>query len=450
MKKLILLLFIPLFSFGQDYDIDYSSERSVIDYFDLNPPKDLLEGVWSDDSRNLIIKKVDNIYYMIISVGSGLDIANSKKSSSSHFSSVGDTIGTITTSLKGDKIFIKTRKYIRVKKSEAPPSGAVFLNKWSRKENTYWIWHENPSEDFPSLKAPANITVSGNGWFIINGTELTIFDPSHWAAIATKSRGVTYPEWEMKNENYLSLSWWVGKRFPYLKTYPEPNFPKENFDKESKMIKTGEWVGNGSGIIISKSGYIVTNHHVIRGANEIEVEFVLEGEVKKFNAEIVQSDKVNDLAIIKIVDMNFDGLDNLTYNFKTRSSDVGTKVYAYGYPMALSSMGKEIKVTDGMINSKTGARGNITTYQITAPIQPGNSGGPLFDDKANFIGINSSGLSKEIVDNVGYTIKSNYVFNLIDVLPKSIDLPSSVKLQSLPLTEQIKEISKYVVLIKVK
>jgi len=74
----------------------------------------------------------------------------------------------------------------------------------------------------------------------------------------------------------------------------------------------------------------------------------------------------------------------------------------------------------------------------------------LFDDKANFIGINSSGLSKEIVDNVGYTIKSSYVFNLIDVLPKSIDLPSSVKLQSLPLTEQIKEISKYVVLIKVK
>ena len=52
--------------------------------------------------------------------------------------------------------------------------------------------------------------------------------------------------------------------------------------------------------------------------------------------------------------------------------------------------------------------------------------------------------------NVGYTIKSSYVLNLIDVLPKSIDLPSSTKLQSLPLTEQIKEISKYVVLVKVK
>ena len=178
--------------------------------------------------------------------------------------------------------------------------------------------------------------------------------------------------------------------------------------------------------------------------------FFIDGEVKKFNADVVQSDKVNDLAIIKIFDVNFDGLDNLPYNFKTRSSDVGTKVYAYGYPMALSLMGKEIKITDGIISSKSGFDGDITTYQITAPIQGGNSGGPLFDDKGNFLGINSSGLRKDIADNVGYTIKSSYVLNLIDVLPKSIDLPSSTKLQSLPLTEQIKEISKYVVLVKVK
>ena len=118
--------------------------------------------------------------------------------------------------------------------------------------------------------------------------------------------------------------------------------------------------------------------------------------------------------------------------------------------MALSIMGKEIKVTDGMISSKTGFDGNITTYQITAPIQGGNSGGPLFDEKGNLIGINSSGLRKDIADNVAYSVKTSYVLNLIDILPKSIELPSNKKLESLPLTEQIKEISKYVVLIKVK
>ena len=226
-------------------------------------------------------------------------------------------------------------------------------------------------------------------------------------------------------------------------------YPKIGKNKKTKT-KSGEWTGNGSGIIISKSGYIITNHHVIEDAEDIEVEFIINGDVKKFNAEIIQSDKTNDLAILKIFDINFDSLDDLPYNFKSRSSDVGTKVYAFGYPMALSVMGKEIKITDGIISSKSGYDGDITTYQITAPIQGGNSGGPLFDDKGNFIGINSSGLSKDFADNVGYTIKSSYVLNLIDVLPKSIDLPSSTKLQSLPLTEQIKEISKYVVLVKVK
>ena len=235
-----------------------------------------------------------------------------------------------------------------------------------------------------------------------------------------------------------------------------------NFLKSTKSIKprksvsnkrvgkSGDWAGNGSGIIISKSGYIVTNNHVIEDADDIEVEFILNDEVKKFKAEIVQVDKVNDLAIIKIVDVNFDGVGELPYNFKTRSSDVGTKVYAYGYPMALSLMGKEIKITDGIISSKSGIDGDITTYQISATIQPGNSGGPLFDDKGNLIGINSSGLARLGSESTGYTIKSSYILNLIDVLPKSIDLPSSTKLQSLPLTEQIKEISKYVVLVKVK
>jgi len=227
-------------------------------------------------------------------------------------------------------------------------------------------------------------------------------------------------------------------------------FPKTSSSNIAKSSIDSKWKGNGSGVIISKSGYIITNHHVIEDANDIEVEFVLNDEVQKFNAEIVQIDKTNDLAIVKIVDVNFDGVDELPYNFKTRSSDVGTKVYAFGYPMALSIMGKEIKVTDGMISSKTGFDGNITTYQITAPIQGGNSGGPLFDEKGNLIGINSSGIRKDIASNVAYSIKTSYVLNLIDILPKSIELPSNTKLESLPLTEQIKEISKYVVLIKVK
>ena len=248
----------------------------------------------------------------------------------------------------------------------------------------------------------------------------------------------------MLNYNGTSVSsTYSGKRMFY-KVYPTLD------NKKQKRTKNGEWAGNGSGIIISKSGHIITNHHVIEDADDIEVEFILDDEVQKFNAEIVQSDKVNDLAIIKILDVNFDGVDEPPYNFKTISSDVGTKVCAFGYPYALLGMGKEIKVTDGIISSKSGLDGDITKYQITAPIQGGNSGGPLFDDKGNFIGINTSGIDAIQIENVAYSVKTSYVTQLIDMLPKSIDLPSNNRLASLPLTEQIKEITKYVVLIKVK
>ena len=273
------------------------------------------------------------------------------------------------------------------------------------------------------------------------------------------------------SEKVITIKWTMGDKKTILKAIGEvknnaiieftlPNnknkttlykvYPKFDSKVKRKISKNGEWAGNGSGVIISKSGHIITNHHVIEDAEDIEVEFMLDDELQKFNAEVIQVDKTNDLAVLKIFDMNFDGIAEPPYNFKFRGSDVGTKVYAFGYPMALTVMGKEIKVTDGMISSKTGFDGNITTYQITAPIQGGNSGGPLFDEQANLIGINSSGIRKDIADNVAYSIKTSYVSNLLDVLPKSIELPSSTRLKSLSLIEQIKEISKYVVLIKVK
>lgn len=213
---------------------------------------------------------------------------------------------------------------------------------------------------------------------------------------------------------------------------------------------TVEWKGNGSGVILSRAGHIVTNYHVVEGMNLIEAEFILNGEYRSFRCEEIVKDKINDLAILKITDSNFPGIPEPPFNVKFSSSDVGTKVYAYGYPMAFV-MGKELKVTDGMISSRTGFNGNITTYQITAPIQGGNSGGPLFDESANMIGINSSGLNKALADNVGYTIKASYIQALADVMPdSSFDLPSNNGLKNADLVDQIKAISDYVVLLKVR
>lgn len=118
------------------------------------------------------------------------------------------------------------------------------------------------------------------------------------------------------------------------------------------------------------NGYIATNYHVIDGATDIEVDIVKDNQKQSFKAKVISSDKQNDLAIIKIEDAKFKPFHTLSYSFKSIISDVGSNVFALGYPMALTVMGEEVKFTDGKISSKTGFQGDITTYQISVPVQP--------------------------------------------------------------------------------
>lgn len=220
---------------------------------------------------------------------------------------------------------------------------------------------------------------------------------------------------------------------------------------QNPNINSG-WIGNGTGFFIDRTGHIATSFHVVKEANEIEIEFIRNGIKQTFPAKIIQSDKLNDISIIKVDSPDFKPFDNIPYNFKTNISDVGSTIFTLGYPMALSLMGTEIKFTDGKISSKTGIQGDITTYQISVPIQPGNSGGALFDYEGNLIGITSSGINREldITENVNYAIKSSYLKNLIDVLDYKLILPNDKLIANKTLTEKIKILSDYVVLIKIK
>jgi S1-C subfamily serine protease/antitoxin component YwqK of YwqJK toxin-antitoxin module len=219
------------------------------------------------------------------------------------------------------------------------------------------------------------------------------------------------------------------------------NFPNSDY---------GNWKGNGTGFFISKDGYLATNYHVVAEATEIEIEFIRNGQKQNYKAKVIQSDKQNDLAVLKIDDNSFIPFSLIPYNFQTSLTDVGSNVFALGYPLALSVMGTEIKFTDGKISSKTGFQGDIATYQMTTPIQPGNSGGPLFDFDGNLIGINSAKIRADVADNVSYAIKSSYLKNLIDVLPTTLSLPNDKTIMNKTLTEKIKIISDYVVLIRIK
>lgn len=146
-------------------------------------------------------------------------------------------------------------------------------------------------------------------------------------------------------------------------------------------------------MLLPQNGIIVTNFHVVDGANGIDVFVNRNGEIKTYNAKVLISDKANDISILKIEDKSFTNFAQLPYAVKTPILDVGTSVFALGYPMS-DILGEEIKVTDGIISSKTGYQGDVVTYQISVPIQPGNSGGPLFDKNGNLVGITNGGCSR--------------------------------------------------------
>ena len=144
--------------------------------------------------------------------------------------------------------------------------------------------------------------------------------------------------------------------------------------------QTKRKTGLGSGVIISPEGYILTNHHVIAAADEIEIGL---NDGRSAKAIVIGSDPETDLAVIKI-DMK--GLPSITFGHSDQA-EVGDIVLAIGNPFGLGQT-----VTMGII-SALGRTLGINTYenfiQTDAAINPGNSGGALVDIKGNLIGINT-------------------------------------------------------------
>ena len=225
-----------------------------------------------------------------------------------------------------------------------------------------------------------------------------------------------------------------GSESNYIKMYPTAT-------NVTNPSQSQEWSGSGFAL---KNGYIVTNYHVVEGAKSIQIQG-LKGDFSiKYNAEVIATDKFNDLALLKVSDSKFAGFGTIPYNVKTTVSDVGEDIFALGYPLT-STMGDEIKLTTGVISSKTGFQGDVSLYQISAPIQPGNSGGPLFDNKGNLVGIVSA--KHTGAENVGYAIKTSYLRNLIESSISTNILPTSTQTATLPLTEKVKSLKNFVFMI---
>jgi S1-C subfamily serine protease len=220
-------------------------------------------------------------------------------------------------------------------------------------------------------------------------------------------------------------------------------FPTYNDIISSKKSESS----SGTGFAISTDGIIATNHHVIEGATSIRVRGIKGNFSKSYNATILIDDKKNDLALIKIEDLNFTSLGSVPFLINKKNMDVGSSIFVLGYPL-ITTMGNEVKLTNGIISSSSGYQGDITSYQMSAPVQPGNSGGPVFDSKGNLVGIiNAKYFGAE---NASYAIKSIYLLNLFESLSTYPKLQMSSTLINKALPEQVKLLKNFIYIIEVE
>ena len=187
---------------------------------------------------------------------------------------------------------------------------------------------------------------------------------------------------------------------PFFNEFFKGFFGKNRTPKKRKQHSLG------SGVIISKDGYIITNNHVVKNADEIMV--TLPKNKKEYKAKLIGGDEGSDLAVIKI---EATGLNPIALGDSSNLKE-GDIVFAIGNPFGVGET-----ITQGIVSALNKNRMGINRYenfiQTDASINPGNSGGALVDSRGALIGINSAILSRSGGNNgVGFAIPVNMVRNI--------------------------------------
>jgi serine protease Do len=200
---------------------------------------------------------------------------------------------------------------------------------------------------------------------------------------------------------------------------------------------------SGTGFALTADGYIVTSSHVIQGADSLLVEG---RDHQRYHAETVYSDVKHDLAILRIKDAKFDGFGRLPYTFKGGQADIGERVYTLGYPR------EDVVYGEGALSARSGFNGDTAFYQVSIPVNPGNSGGPLLDGQGNLIGVVSG--RQDDAQSAAFATKSSYLVRLVDSLKnrqpaQPYHLPHANQLAGAARAQQVKRLQDFVFVVKV-
>lgn len=198
-----------------------------------------------------------------------------------------------------------------------------------------------------------------------------------------------------------------------------------------------------TGFLLNRNGYVVTNYHVVNGADSVHLQ---NNKGISYKADILFKDVDKDIAILHINDSTFRPSRSIPYSFSTLDVELGEDVFTIGYPRDEAVYG------EGYLSSATGYSGDTLAYQISIPVNPGNSGGPVFDKQGNIVGM-ISGKQKGI-EGAGFAIKTKALKDAlrdipVDSLKGNIDLNTKNSISGLSRTEQIKRVQEYIYIVKV-
>jgi serine protease Do len=181
--------------------------------------------------------------------------------------------------------------------------------------------------------------------------------------------------------------------------------PKEEKVTPPKpKVQPGRYAGTG--FLVSSNGYIITSHHVVKGADSVYVENEVLGTLK---TSVVYSDAANDVSVLRIENPEVK-VGKLPYTISATEANLGEDVFTLGFPR------EDIVFGEGSISALSGYGQNPNSYQVSVPVNPGNSGGPLFNSKGDLVGI-ISGLQTE-TSGAAFAIKSSILLDVLKNMPE--------------------------------
>ncbi|MBT1695976.1 S1C family serine protease [Fulvivirgaceae bacterium PWU4] len=199
---------------------------------------------------------------------------------------------------------------------------------------------------------------------------------------------------------------------------------------------------SGTGFLVSSNGYIATSHHVVKESDSVAIENETYGRLR---AQVIYTDAVNDISILKIVTPGFRA-KKLPFTISNKEAELGEYVYTLGFPR------EDIVFGEGSVSASSGFRQAANAYQVSVPVNPGNSGGPLLNSRGDLIGI-VSGVETETA-GAAFAIKSSRLLDIvthdaIDSLSAPLTFPKQNTIRDLNRVQQIKKWKEFVFIVRV-